>query len=72
MICAFVHGSIAGATQRVWRTERVRTGIVVCAEEGGAGCWFSMQSRCVCRGAGQRGGRGRMRMANNTYYFYIW
>lgn len=32
---------------------------VVCAGEGSAGCGFSMQSRCVCRGADLRGGTGR-------------
>lgn len=42
------------AMKRVCLRERARTGIVTCAEEGGAGCWFSMQSRCVCRGAERR------------------
>lgn len=44
--------------KRVWLRERACTGTVVCAEEGGAGCWFSMQSRCVCRGAERRERKG--------------
>lgn len=58
-MCCWMQHDKSCCWWRVWRAASLHSGVVMCTEEGGAGCQFSMQSRCVCRGTDLRGGTGR-------------